>query len=36
MYVVIVKMAQENLGNTFTYYNNDKWFITKERNRMDM
>ena len=26
----MVKMAQENLGNSFTYYENDKLFVSKE------
>lgn len=30
IYRAMVKMAQENLGNTHTYYYNDKLFISKE------
>ncbi len=30
IYRAMVKMAQENLGNTLTYYNNDKLFVSKE------
>lgn len=30
IYRGMVKMVQENLGNTLTYYNNDKLFVSKE------
>lgn len=30
MHRAMVKMSKENLGNTFTYYDNDKLFVSKE------
>ena len=31
----MVKMARENSWNTFTYYDNDKLFVSKKRINLD-